>query len=131
MSDGCAGLDHDDPERQIVVLCLTGLTAMVAIAWMAHRRLLKLGLRLLAAGIAVNTGWEAILFTVWDWRYETEVPKLLQAGYQSLTEFGPLLVSLNPFAFQSQILSHPVQRILSVLNWRLIVFHRRLRRLVA
>lgn len=71
---------------------LTGLTAMVAIAWMAHRRLLKLGLRLLAAGIAVNAVWEALLFTVWNRRYETVVPTLVQAGYQSLTEFGPLLV---------------------------------------
>jgi len=71
---------------------LTGVTAIVSLGWMAQRRLLGLGLRLLAAGIAVNAIWEALLFTVWGRNYETVVPTLVQVLYQSLTEFGPPLV---------------------------------------
>lgn len=71
---------------------LTGLTALVAIGWMARRRLLGLGVRLLVAGIAVNALWEALLFTVWGRQYETLVPAAAHALYQSLTEFGPPLL---------------------------------------
>jgi hypothetical protein len=71
---------------------LTGLTAVCALGWLAHRRLLALGARLLVGGIAVNALWEGLLFTVWGRRYETVVPMPVQAGYHSLTEFGPPLV---------------------------------------
>lgn len=71
---------------------LTGVTAVSAVWWLARRRLLSLGVRLLAAGIAVNALWEGILFTVWERQYETVVPTVVQAIYQSLTEFGPPLV---------------------------------------
>jgi hypothetical protein len=71
---------------------LTGLTALGVLGWLAHRRLLSLGIRLLAGGIAVNALWEGLLFTVWGRRYETIVSIPVQAGYHSLTEFGPPLV---------------------------------------
>ncbi len=71
---------------------LTGLTALVAVGWLARRRLLGLGARLLAGGIAVNALWELLLFTVWGRGYETLVPIPIHAAYQSLTEFGPPLV---------------------------------------
>jgi hypothetical protein len=71
---------------------LTALAAITAITWLAQRRLLRLGGRLLGLGICLNGLWELALFTVWGRQYETPVPTLVHAVYQSLTEFGPLLV---------------------------------------
>jgi len=71
---------------------LTALAAITAVTWLARRRLLRLGARLLGLGIILNGLWELALFTVWGRQYETPVPTLLHAAYQSFTEFGPLLV---------------------------------------
>lgn len=71
---------------------LTALAAITAVTWLARRRLLRLGARLLGLGIALNALWELALFTVWGRQYETPVPTLVHAAYQSFTEFGPLLV---------------------------------------
>lgn len=71
---------------------ITGVAATIAVSWMVRRRLVRLGTRLLALGIAVNASWELLLFIVWTRRYETVVPTIIQAIYHSLTEFAPLLV---------------------------------------
>jgi hypothetical protein len=71
---------------------LTGLSAIVAIGWMARRRIISLGVRLLGYGILINACWELALFTVWNRSYETIVSMPVHAVYQSLTEFGPLLL---------------------------------------